>query len=172
MKKIVPLLISSLFILPLSASACDSHYQNMYTPIIVDNDTTGYLTCEVTSMDGSWMKPSSVFNQIDPGSPLAPTAADTACYSDSGTDDVSGTLTCYTAVDSGGVPTKSVEVGTLSFHHDCNWGLNTSGAGSCMGGYSNGASVGPVNGYDLTYKTQVGTGVNVSEYDVYFQIRS
>ena len=62
-------------------------------------------------------------------------ASAVACYTDSGTNTVSGSIVCYNTVNSGGIPTKATQIGTLNFSHQCQTHLHHANGGSCGGGY-------------------------------------
>ena len=149
---LLPTLGCLLTCMPLITQAdadCDTSYQNMYVYVTINNKLNSTMICSVSDMHGSWdpSAPSSVFDQIASGdSPEA-----TACYNDNGDDKVSGTITCYNTIISGGIPTKSQEIGTMSFNHKCESSLNHAGDGSCVWSeYSNSVSEVPMNNFNIT----------------------
>ena len=176
MKHSKSLLFVALMSLPLiSFAQCDSNYANMFTYVYVENNLNigEYISCSVTSMDGGWQNSTSIFNKIGSTMSTPTMVGDTACYDDSGDNDVSGTITCWSVVNSGGVYTRGKEIGTLSFHHDCDGSLNYYGAGSCDGSYNNGQSVDVVNtNYGINHQGTAGLQGNENSYTVHYNIYS
>ena len=157
----LPVLGCMLACLPIISNAdCDTKYKNMYVYITMKNRLNSTIECSVSNMDGSWdpSAPSSAFNQVGAGDD-SPQAA--ACYDDSGDNTVSGTITCWNTVMSGGILTKSQEIGTMNFSHKCKSSLNHVNGGSCLwGSYSDTVTSTPENGFNIPYGANSGTGTH------------
>ena len=140
-----------LSILPFFAYAgCDTGLQDMYVYVNIENFLSSDIACSVTSTQGgSWLTSTSVWD--DMGQYSHPSA--TACSTGKSDQTVGDTITCWNLVKSGGILTKSTEIGSFTFSHTCSWGLNHVGDGSCSGSYEDNVTNNSMSGYnvDTTY---------------------
>ena len=116
------LFTTACLVTPMAAWAgCDTGYTNMYVYVTVNNNSTTPIQCESDNGGTTWLTFSSDFNALSSNQ----SAQGTACYADDRTDTVSGELVCYSMVNNGGVETRSQNIGTLYFEHQCSSSLIT-----------------------------------------------
>ena len=130
MKSLQSIMIVSALLLPVAsiAASCDTKYPNMYVGIEIKNNNANPIECAPVMQHGAWQTaiPSSSIAQNDD-------ITGQACYDDDGSDEVSGKINCYAIVNSGGIQTKGVLLGTMEFEHVCGGGLTHMFGGSCGG---------------------------------------